>query len=326
MNDIKHQIIDEIEKNVDVFSKVSSIQYRIRCPICGDSQKNPRDAHCYIKCSYDPNEPLLYNCFKCNSGGKVTSSFLEKLGIRSDISKRLDNQRFNKISSIKKVNIDIITGTPDEHTALVSSQARYIASRLGGGFTAEDLDRFKIIWDINSVMGYITDQRTRNSMPNNMSSISFLSDDKSALLTRYFSDDGTRWRKIKLFPSDNRAFYTIRTTLDLFTADDIEVNIAEGIMDVLSIYKNFNNTSNSVFVAALGSDYITAIDYVIAKGIIGSNVSIKLYIDDDVNERSLKYRLKKYKWVFKDIYIYRNIKSKDVGVTIDKIKLVERKV
>lgn len=326
MNDIKHQIIDEIEKNVDVFSKVSSIQYRIRCPICGDSQKNPRDAHCYIKCSYDPNEPLLYNCFKCNSGGKVTSSFLEKLGIRSDVSKRLDNQRFNKVASLKKIDIDIITGTPNEHDALMSPQARYIASRLGGGFTAEDLDRFKILWDMNAVIPYITDQRTRNSMPSNMTSISFLSDDKSALLTRYFSDDGTRWRKIKLFPSDNRAFYTIRTTLDLFTAEDIEVNIAEGVMDVLSIYKNFNNTPNSVFIAALGSDYITAVDYVISKGIIGSNVTIKVYIDDDINERSLKYRLKKYKWVFKDIYIYRNIKSKDVGVTTDKIKLVERKV
>lgn len=322
MNDIKHQIIDEIEKNVDVFSKVSAIQYRIRCPICGDSQKNPRDAHCYIKCSYDPNEPLLYNCFKCNSGGKVTSAFLEKLGIRTDLSKQLDSQRFNKVMSLKKVDVNIMTGTP----VLDSPQVRYISTRLGDGFTEEDLDRFKIIWDMSSIMEYITDRRTRNSMPNNTSSISFLSDDKSAVLTRYFSDDGSRWRKIKLFPSDNRAFYTIRTTLDLFTADDIEVNIAEGVMDVLSIYRNFNNCPNSVFIAALGSDYTSAMDYVISKGIIGSNIRVKIYIDDDVNERSLRYRLKRYKWIFKEIYIYKNIKSKDVGVTTDKIKLVERKI
>lgn len=322
MNDIKHQILDEIEKRVDVFSKVSAIQYRIRCPICGDSQKNLRDAHCYIKCSYDPNEPLLYNCFKCNSGGKVNSAFLEKLGVKSELTKKLDNQRFNKIALWKNIDINIMTGEP----VIKSPQVKYISDRLGDGFTKEDIERFKIVWDLNAILPYITDQRVRNSMPNNMTSISFLSDDKSSLLTRYFSDDGSRWRKIKLFPSENRAFYTIKTTLDLFTPDDIEVNIAEGVFDVLSIYRNFNECPNSVFVASLGSDYISAVDYVIGKGIIGSNVIIKVYIDDDVNERSLKYRLKKYKWIFKDIYIYRNIKSKDVGVTTDKIKLVERKI
>lgn len=322
MNDIKHQILDEIEKRVDVFSKVSAIQYRIRCPICGDSQKNLRDAHCYIKCSYDPNEPLLYNCFKCNSGGKVNSAFLEKLGVKSELTKKLDNQRFNKIALWKNIDINIMTGEP----VFKSPQVKYISDRLGDGFTEEDIERFKIVWDLNAILPYITDQRVRNSMPNNMTSISFLSDDKSSLLTRYFSDDGSRWRKIKLFPSENRAFYTIKTTLDLFTPDDIEVNIAEGIFDVLSIYRNFNECPNSVFVASLGSDYISAVDYVIGKGIIGSNVIIKVYIDDDVNEKSLKYRLKRYKWLFREIYVYRNIKSKDVGVTTDKIKLVERKI
>lgn len=322
MSDIKHQIMDEIEKNSDVFIKASSIQYRIRCPICGDSPKNPKDAHCYIKCSYDPNEPLLFNCFLCNAGGRVTESFLKKLGIREELISQLDHRRMRKIASLNKTTVEMIIGQPD----ISSLQAKYIEDRLGTGFTSDDYERFKIIWDLRSVYPYISDVRVRNSMPSNTDSISFLSDDKSALLTRYFVDDGSRWRKIKIFPSENRAFYTIKSTLDLFTPDDIEVNIAEGVLDVLSVYKNFNECDNSVFIATLGSDYISGIEYTILKGLIGFNVTLKIYIDSDVDEQSLKRRLKKYKWLFKNIYVLKNIKSKDVGVTIDKIKLIKSKI
>lgn len=326
MSDIKHQIMDEIEKNSDVFIKASSIQYRIRCPICGDSPKNPKDAHCYIKCSYDPNEPLLFNCFLCNAGGVVSETFLEKLGVSSDLRNQINNRRFNKIASLKNFHDAINIVSPNASDALASPQARYITSRLGEGFTIDDFENFKIVWDLNNIFPYITDRRIKNSMPSNMNSISFLSDDKSSLLTRYFSDEGSRWRKIKIFPSENRSFYTIKATLDLFTNDDIEVNMAEGVMDVLSIYKNFRSCDNSVFIATLGSDYISGIDYIILKGLIGYNVTLRIYIDSDVNERDLKYRLKKYKWLFNNIYIMKNIKSKDVGVTIDKIKLVESKI
>lgn len=322
MNDIKHRIIDEIEKNVDVFYKSSGIQYRIRCPICGDSQKNLKDAHCYIKCSYDPSEPLLYICFKCNSSGKVNESFLKKLGIKSDVVNLVDKQRYNKIPSVNKADVNIITGEP----VLESRQAEYINKRLGVKFTVDDFDRFKIIWDMNTIYPYISDQRIKNSIPSNINSISFLSDDKSVLLTRYFGEDDPRWRKTKLFPSKSKSYYTIKSALDIFTNDDIEVNIAEGVIDVISVYKNFASNENSVFIATLGSDYAGGIEYAITKGLIGYNVIVKVYIDSDVNLNNVRFQLKKYRWIFKNIYIYMNIKSKDVGTTIDNIKLLEKKI
>ena len=85
----------------------------------------------------------------------------------------------------------------------------------------DDFNKFKIIWDFNSVLPYVTSQRTRNTMPNNNDSISFLSDDKSVLLIRSFTDDGDRWRKLTLFPTGNKSFYTIKTTLDLFIKETI---------------------------------------------------------------------------------------------------------
>lgn len=317
---LKQQIMDAIESKSDVFIKNGN-EYRIRCPICGDSQKNPRDAHCYIKCTYDPNEPLLYICFKCNSRGIVNKSFLEKLNVNRKLISQVTTQRYNRILPVKSADVNIITGEP----IMGSPQTEYIERRLGPGFTAADYDRFKIIWDMQSVIPYISSVRIRNTLPSNKDSVTFLSDDKSSLLTRNFEDD-IRWRKVSMFQSDVKSFYLIKTSLNIFTDETIVVNIAEGIMDVLSIYRNFNDGPNSVFMAALGSDYISAIDHIVGKGIIGPNVILKVYMDADVDERILKTGLKNYKWLFGQIYVYRNIKSKDVGTTTDQIRLVESRV
>lgn len=322
MNDIKHQILDEIRSHVDVFKPADSIRYRIRCPICGDSQHDPKDAHCYIKCSNDPNEPLLYICFKCNASGRVNKYFLSRLGIDNDIIAKLDNQRYNKVTSIKTTNVEMMTGTPN----LNSPQARYIEQRLGKGFTAEDLDRFKIVWDMGLVAPYASNERIRNSLPSNFDSITFVSDDKSMLLNRTFlNGEDSQWRKIKLFDDGMKSFYTIKSTLNLFTSDPIIINIAEGVFDILSVYKNFNEP-NSVFIATLGSNYTSAVDYMIAKGFVGSNITVRVYMDNGIDEKNLKNQLKQYRWLFHDLWIIRNIKSKDIGVPVDQIKLAMNKV
>lgn len=315
---LKMRIMNEIEKNVDIFRKESNSEFRIRCPICGDSKKNPSDSHCYLKCSMSPNEPILYNCFLCNSGGKVDSKFLNLLHIKNELSNELDNQRYNKIVSLKNIDIEIMTGSP----ILGSKQTTYIEHRLGSGFNVDDYDRFKIVWNMNSIYDCISDIRVRNTLPNINDSICFLSDDKSMLLIRSFINNGG-WKKVKLFPSENRAFYTIKSTFNLFTEDDIVVNIAEGIFDILSVYKNFNDGENSSYIAVLGSGYVNGVDYAISKGIFGFNVVLKIYMDNDISETKLQYQLKKYKWIFKKIYIYKNIKSKDVGVEMKNIKLIE---
>lgn len=324
MSNIKERTLEEIRKNVDVFHKVSSIRYKIRCPFCGDSQSDPKDSHMYLKCDHDPTTPIVYYCFKGNCGarGAVGKDFLDRLGIKVDGIEEFTNQKFNKISYIKKANIDIITGTP----IMNSPQIRYIEHRLGKGFTYEDYDKFKIIWDMNSLIPFITDIRVKNTLPSNFNSVSFLSDDKSVVLTRFFTDEEPRWKKSKLFSLDTKSFYTIKALLDLFTAEQIVINIAEGIFDIISVYKNFNDGGNSVHIASLGADYESAILYAIANGFIGSNVIIKIYIDSNIDEKILKGKIKKYNWVFGKMYIIKNIKSEDFGTTIDNIKPIEYQV
>ena len=317
--DTKLDLIEALKSRDIYFKQVNKNEFRTRCPFCGDSMKNLNTGHFYMRIDPDDNLPVVYNCFKCNSSGRVDKEFLSKLGIKTSLTSQLSKQRYSKIGTIKKMNIDLVTGTP----ILNSPQTRYIENRLEQKCEYDDYDRFKIIWNMNERRNHISDQRILNTLPSMNDSISFISDDRSCILTRSFYNSENRWRKIKIMNSNSKSFYTIKSTLDLFTSDVITVNIAEGVIDIISVYKNFNDGANSVYIASLGSDYISALEYMMMKGFVGGNVVIKIYIDSDIDERSLKYQLRKYKWLFNRIIILKNIKSKDVGVPIDQIKLIE---
>lgn len=321
-NEIKRKVLNAIKDHVDVFIPKSSIQYVIRCPLCGDTDKDPTHAHCYIKCSNDPLEPLQYNCFLCNNNGRIGRYFLDKLGIEQDLIKEYGTDiRYNKLSTmkdIKELNLSDID--------MNSDQIRYIEYRLGKGLTKEDYMKFRIVPDIHELEPYISDKRIKHTLPSNMNSVSFLTEDNSLLLTRLFEDDGNRrWMKKRLFHSDNKSMYTIKTLLNLFTEEEITINISEGVLDVISIYKNFNEGLN-VHIAVIGSNYIEGLEYMMSKGLIGENIKVKFYIDDNINAKQLKNQLKIYKWIFKSIHIYENILYKDIGTKIDKIQLKEYKV
>jgi hypothetical protein len=292
--------------------------YRIRCPICGDSQKHPRDTHCYIKCSDDPSEPLLYICFLCNSKGQVNKYFLNKLGIKN--SDPVINDNYHVINYYRQNKKKFDLGEVDMN----SNQVRYIEYRLGPGFDYDDISKFKIVWNIDAVKAYLNNKKMLNHiLPSNQDAISFISDDKTFILSRNFRSD-VRWRKIALREDINiRSFYTMATSVDIFSKGIITVNIAEGIFDILSAYKNFNTGNNSAYIAVLGSDYGSGIEYAINKGLMGSNVRINIYLDSDVDIEEWKKKLKKYKFLYNKITLYWNAISKDIGVTIDKIKLAE---
>lgn len=330
-NELKQRVMNEIEAHSSVFIKVNQIQYRIRCPICGDSQKNLRDAHCYIKFSYDASEPLLYHCFKCNASGIVNRRFLKKLQITGDILNQISSQRYNKIQSYKNTDVNIITGDP----VLDSLQVKYLEKRIGRKFTSEDLDTFKIVWNMSNLYPYINDQRTKNSMPNNNESISFLSDNKGTLLTRFFDDKIGRWRKINLFPA-GKAMYTLKTTFDLFNTKlsdkpPSEVWIAEGVIDIISLYMMRKEDSDiemysAAYIAILGRDYIGGVEYIISKGMFGKWIDLNICIDSNIDIETLISQLRNYKWLFKSIRVIRNRKDEDFGVTPDRILLSTRKV
>lgn len=49
------------------YQNTNRSEIRVRCPYCGDSVKNPMDAHFYI--SMTP--PFMYHCFKCEESRSI---------------------------------------------------------------------------------------------------------------------------------------------------------------------------------------------------------------------------------------------------------------
>lgn len=317
----KKKVMSELEEHGENFSALGGYQYRIRCPICGDSNKRFNAAHCYIKCDYEnPSEPILYNCFKCNAHGIVGNSFLEKLGIKPFIQN--ERSRYNVFCE-KTKDIEMNLGEVD----LKSPQALYINHRLKTHFGKEDLQRFRIVWDIHDLKQSIWDQTVLKRLPSNYESVSFVSADKSTILSRFFDDNQGRWVKTSLNRSKgHKSVYNIHTSVDLFNMEKmITVYIAEGVMDVISLYDIYG-PDNNVYIAVLGSNYVDGMDYLMRRGIIGHNVDVIVVADNDVNIPSLKERLRAYKWMFDSISVCTNVMEKDVGVPRDRVKLNCQKV
>ena len=322
MENIKMNVIRSLEEKAERFRKVSAIRYRMRCPFCGDSV-DPDKSHMYLLCDDNPNTPILYYCFKgnCNAKGKVDSAFLQRLGITVDGVDTLANRVYNKVSSMKTMDVDLIGGTPNMN----SPQVKYVHERLGEGFTYEDFERFKIVWDFSLLSKYITSERTKNLLPSNRDSISFIMDDRSLIMTRFFHEEEKRWRKYDIYPSEDKHLYTIKSVIDIFTSETITVHIAEGIFDILSIYKNFSG-QNDVYIACLGADYESGITYAVQHGILGKNVSIRIYLDGNIKLSIMRKRCRKYAWLFKEILFFENAKSNDFGTTPDRIEPIEHRL
>ena len=81
-----------------------------------------------------------------------------------------------------------------------------------------------------------------------------------------------------------------------------------------------------MYIATLGSDYMSAVDYAITKGFVGSNIDLRIYIDQGIDEKLLKKQLRQHKWLFGEIRIFLNRASKDIGVPIDQIQLIETRI
>jgi len=253
----------------------------------------------------------------------VNGKFLDLLGIEVPGAELLEPKRFRRLASIRDSKLELLVGSPD----MDSIQVDYLEHRLGSGLTLSDYERLRIVWNVDMLKPYISTERTKNTLPSNMDSISFLSDDRSMMMTRFFDPGrGPRWKKTKLFPSDNRGYYTVASTLDLFTGETLTVHLSEGIFDTISAYKNFNTGDNSVYLAFLGKDYNSGFDYLLAKGIFGSNVEVRVYADSDVNRKLLRSQLRKYRWIFGSVTIAWNVSGEDFGLLPDRIKLGEIKV
>lgn len=335
-HDYKINLIKAL-KNRDIFTEqVSGIQIRTRCPYCGDSTKNYRTGHLYLRINPDDELPIVYNCFKCPASGILTYKDLELLGIEGIEFKdglKSINKNSTKYSKndYNKKEIFFQYKLPTNYD---ERKISYLENRLGRKFNDNELLDMKVITSFKDFL-LLNDINKITCKPGmarfvEKKYIGFLSNNSAYILFRDITDTSEiRWYKYPITTESigQKIFYSISSNIDLYSQDDIIINLSEGVMDAISIAYNlgYHNPDNILNIAVCGKFYNSVIEYLLCMGLIGSNIIINIFADRDyTRDTSIKYyrdNLTKYSYLVKELNIFYNTKEKDCGVRKEDIVL-----
>lgn len=348
MNEVKERVIEALFERGEWTRKVNPTEYRTRCPYCGDSSKNQNTGHLYIHINVEDNLPMVYHCFKCEEQGIITKDVLSALDI-SDVNLHAMVSSFNK-SADRFRSMRYLAGEetlmfPYERPEVTKNEkTEYIEKRLGTSLTIEELTKMKVVTSLrefllkNEIKTLTCDPYWANKIEDHY--VGFLTFGSSYLLFRDITEkEELKWLKYPITEESRRtrSFYSMETTVDVFTKNSIEINLAEGVLDVLSFSKNLGFWSpNSLNIAVSGKNYDSILHKIISLGFLGSNVSLNIFADNDdtfnkksVNPTTIEYfekHLSKMKYLFHSTTIYYNTIGKDFGVPKDRIKIKKHKL
>ena len=305
----------------------------IRCPICGDSQKDTSDAHCYV--NIEGGKPITYYCFKCSEGHYVNSEFLRALNITDpniisavwQYNKQFLGKKEFKSTSKFLVHASKQNIVPVYDHAVYEYKLRYIEQRLGVTISYQELPDYKIIL---SLFDFVRANALAPTMKQSMmemierNHVGFLSADCSYIIFRnVMNNDEFRYINYPIFKNSSSwgsKSYILPNDLDIM-ANDIEFNVTEGIFDILGCYFNIKNCErkNMLYGAVAGAGFLGFVSKILSLGFI-DNLNINIYSDND-KEISWYDSLVRLKPYYKSLAIWYNRKKgeKDIGVTKDRI-------
>lgn len=312
----------------------------IRCIFCGDS-KNPRHAHFYMSVPQRQDELSFYHCKHCPNHGIVDDELLRKIGC-TDSNFLVDIMKHNsevlslpKYKSLKQINIyplryDLIRKEPTNQNKLA-----YINNRIGSNFNYADLVSMKIFLNLYDIINVNNLELTRHqSICDSLDKyfIGFISYDNSYCGLRKVTDKNLyqsinkRYINYNLINKldDRKNFYIIPTEIDVLNPEPVNIHIAEGQFDILSIFYNLNhcNRKQNIYMACGGKSYLQALSFILQEiGII--NYNIHYYPDKDVTDNEFYYSiLNRLSMLPCSTIIHRNMfdGEKDFGVPLNRIK------
>lgn len=287
-----------------------------RCKYCLDSV-NPTHGHMYISIPYN-NEPSLFYCQKCHTSGIIDSNILMEWGIYDFII----SQELNTINKNSKGNFDtvkkIFIKNIIKDKELASKKLDYINSRLGLDLSYQDAINNKIILNLKEVLDFNSCEYTRHeniieALNNNF--VGFLSYDNNFVNLRRICEEGViypsidkRYINYNIFNKrDNtEKFYIIPNNIDLSLPRRVNIHLAEGVFDILSIKYNLQlqNSDNDIFIAVTGSNYYGTIVHIMNSL---KMYYIHLYIYPD-NDKSGSDNIVNY--------IKNNLSCYDIPITV----------
>lgn len=313
----------------------------VRCPYCGDSV-DPKKAHFSVLVDLnDEDSPMLYNCWKCPASGIIGPTELEDLGFHLDsdfyqtikeVSRR--SKKYNHFTNnyVEKYDIPIYQVND---TGLSKRKLEYVNERLGTSFDPLDAQKLKMILNFGDFikLNKIKSLKTVSSklaMLLHYQYIGFLSNNNNTIVFRYIGNDEKRNRYIKVILNPNNtnpaSFYSIPNSLDLLYTDNIDIHIAEGVMDILSVYANLcqESLNKKYYFAACGFSFLNIIKYCVYSG-LNTGINVHIWCDNDksdVEELALLRKIDDNIGTWLDrIYFHRNQfpNEKDFGVPLARI-------
>ena len=312
----------------------------LRCRDCGDSE-NVAHAHLYVKVPQSDTELSFYHCKKCDSTGVVDDKFLRKYGCTDQTLLVNVLQHISKIKSVSTRNyLYSFDKAPVKNTYISDmpyNQAKleYINKRIGSSFTFNDILNMKIVLNLNDIIQSNNLSLTRHESIIRLLTehfIGFLSYDNKYIIMRKFDNvelpTSVNYRYIvyKLIQTNDNAKsnYVIPSTVDIMNSQLVNIHIAEGVFDILSVFHNLNrcNTMQNIYITAGGKGYLKALECILLDtGII--NYNIHFYPDKDVTDLYFNRVVMKplNGLTYNSIIIHRNTypNEKDYGVPISNI-------
>ena len=312
----------------------------VRCRSCGDS-KDPKHAHLYISVPQTADELSFYNCKKCNAKGIVDDVFLRQYGcddtrVLVDVVKHNNDLKKNpNYAMLRQMDIYPLRNTFVSNRQWNHQKIQYINSRIGSNYSLQDLLSLKIFLNLYDILDQNKLEGTRHVAVTdalNEHFIGFISYDNSYCIMRK-TDDVELYKTVnKRYINyniinkfnDTKDFYVIPTQINIEDATPINIHIAEGVFDILSIFHNLNhdNRYQNIYIASAGKSYAQALNFILSEtGII--NYNIHIYPDNDVGDYELNCLItESINMLCCNIIIHRNgyAGEKDYGVPIDRIK------
>lgn len=337
--EIKHIVLERLKELPVCIPNSTHTQWTIRCPYCGDSV-NQTHGHLSIKIDEDDDSsPMLYRCFKCDTAGIVNDQFLQEVGVYMDAEMVKELRSINRRSSRRNLftndRIENFIIPLPEDNGLNRLKLQYINERLGLQLKYEDCIRLKIVLDFYQFLNVnritFDDLRIPEWRISRIQSsyVGFLSQSNNILTCRCIETDPSYKRYIKvilnLHNHNPASFYMIPASVSLISNESLEVHIAEGPFDIISIHENFGEDSpRRIYAAICGYGPGAILRYLIYNGLMYKTI-VHIYCDNDkTDEDEIKVLLKHIEvipWIH-ELYFHRNIfeNEKDYGISSDRIK------
>ena len=307
-----------------------------RCHFCGDS-RDPSQAHLYIGLK---NNAIVYNCFKCNSSGIVDGKFMRNLGcydpniitLCNDQKKKYSDSKGNSANKLKTFSVSKPPIIPLSNNEFAQRKLMYLSERLGYIFTTSDAAKFKIILNLKDFLAanHIERYTRQPEMVDNIDKffIGFLSMDNRYVILKRLVPEGKLPPYIDYKYINYDIFGGYEGGVKYFTIPNIiyptlpiDIHIAEGAFDILSIYLHVAPLgSNAVYGAICGKSYLSLVRFLITTYGF-TNFNLHLYPDADIGLNKMKEIKEDVRPFGAKVFVHRNIVAgqKDYGVSMDLI-------